>query len=200
MSNKIGQFHAVDFHQVLEDIKSSQLGLTAAEASKRLLSYGMNKIKKKQGDGPLTLLWRQINNPLIWVLLGSSTLAVLLGKITDGLVVLSVVVVNSIIGFIQEYKAGKAIAALSDMVPENATVLRDGKYVMVSASEIVPGDIVQLAAGDRVPADMRLIQQKNLTVEEAALTGESLPSQKTTAAVDPMLFLAIENAWCTVAL
>lgn len=184
MSNKIGPFYAVDFHQVLEDIKSSQLGLTAAEASKRLLSYGMNKIKKKQGDGPLTLLWRQINNPLIWVLLGSSTLAVLLGKITDGLVVLSVVVVNSIIGFIQEFKAGKAIAALSDMVPENATVLRDGKYVMVSASEIVPGDIVQLAAGDRVPADMRLIQQKNLTVEEAALTGESLPSQKTIAAVD----------------
>lgn len=183
MSNNSEQFHAVEFQQVLENFKSSNLGLTIAEAKKRLLSYGLNKINKKKGDGTLKLLWRQINNPLIWVLLGSSTLAVLLGKITDGLVVLSVVVVNSIIGFIQEYKAGKAIAALSDMVPENATVLRDGKYIMISVSEIVPGDIVQLAAGDRVPADMRLIQQKNLSVEEAALTGESLPSQKTTAAV-----------------
>jgi len=183
MSSK-SEFHAAEYHQVLESLESSHLGLTVTEAKKRLLSYGLNKIKKKKGDSVFKVLWRQINNPLIWVLLGSSTLAVLLGKITDGLVVLSVVVVNSIIGFIQEYKAGKAIAALSDMVPENATVLRDGKYIMISASEIVPGDIVQLAAGDRVPADMRLTQQKNLTVEEAALTGESLPSQKTTAPVN----------------
>lgn len=184
MSNMEEQFHAVEYQQVLESLKSSNLGLTVAEAKKRLLSYGLNRIKKKKSDGAFKLMWRQINNPLIWVLLGSSTLAVLLGKITDGLVVLSVVVVNTIIGFIQEFKAGKAIAALSDMVPENATVLRDGNFIMISVSEIVPGDIVQLAAGDRVPADMRLIQQKNLTVEEAALTGESLPSQKTIAPVN----------------
>jgi Ca2+-transporting ATPase len=184
MSIKIEQFHALDYQQVLESLESSHLGLTVAEAKKRLSLYGLNKIKKKKGDSALKLLWRQINNPLIWVLLGSSTLAVLLGKITDGVVVLSVVVINTIIGFIQEFKAGKAIAALSDMVPENATVLRDGKYIMISVSEIVPGDIVQLAAGDRVPADMRLIQQKNVTVEEAALTGESLPSQKSVAPVN----------------
>ena len=90
------------------------------------------------------------------------------GKITDGLVVLSVVVVNTIIGFIQEFKASKAIEALSDMIPENAVVLRDGNYQTIPVSQIVPGDIVQLAAGDRVPADMRIIQQKNLLVEEAA--------------------------------
>ncbi|MDP3916275.1 MAG: HAD-IC family P-type ATPase [Bacteroidota bacterium] len=178
-------WHAAEYGHVLEIIESSQNGLTSAEAKKRLSKFGMNQIIKKKGDGVLKLLWRQINNPLIWVLLGSSTLATLLGKITDGLVVLSVVVVNTIIGFIQEYKAGKAIEALSDMVPENATVLRDGKYIMMPVSEIVPGDIVQMAAGDRVPADMRLIQQKNLTVEEAALTGESLPAQKSTNFVEP---------------
>ena len=178
-------WHAAEYGHVLEIIESSQDGLTSAEAKKRLSKFGMNQIIKKNGDGVLKLLWRQINNPLIWVLLGSSTLATLLGKITDGLVVLSVVVVNTIIGFIQEYKAGKAIEALSDMVPENATVLRDGKYIMMPVSEIVPGDIVQMAAGDRVPADMRIVQQKNLSVEEAALTGESLPAQKTVGAVKP---------------
>jgi magnesium-transporting ATPase (P-type) len=124
------------------------------------------------------LIWRQVNNPLIWVLIGSSTLATLIGKITDGLVVLAVVIINTIIGFIQEFKAGNAIEALSDMVPENATVLRDGTNNTIPVSEIVPGDIVRLEAGDRIPADMRLIHQKNLMVAEAALTGESLPVQK----------------------
>jgi len=182
---EMDKWHAAEYGQVLDIIESSQNGLTSTEAKKRLSKYGLNQIKKKKGDGALKLLLRQINNPLIWVLLGSSTLAMLLGKITDGMVILSVVVVNTIIGFIQEYKAGKAIEALSDMVPENATVLRDGIYIIIPVSEIVPGDIVQLAAGDRVPADMRLIQQKNLTVEEAALTGESLPAQKSTDLVKP---------------
>lgn len=179
-----GQWHAVEFNQVLDNMESSLSGLKTNEAKKRLLKFGRNQINRKKKDGALKLLWRQINNPLIWVLIGSSTLATVLGKITDGLVVLSVVVVNTIIGFIQEFKAGKAIEALSDMVPENTTVLRDGQLVTIPVSEIVPGDIVQLAAGDRVPADMRLIHQKNLQVEEAALTGESVPSQKTIEAVN----------------
>ena len=107
-----------------------------------------------------------------------------IGKITDGLVVLSVVVINAIIGFIQEYKAGQAIEALSDMVPQNATVTRDGRVLTVPAAELVPGDLVQLAAGDSVPADMRLLAVKNLQVEEAALTGESVPAEKNLAPVE----------------
>lgn len=178
-------WHAFEFHAVLNYLKSSLDGLSASEAETRLGNYGPNQIRKKKGDSVFKVLLRQINNPLIWVLIGSSTLAILLGKVTDGLVVLSVVVVNTIIGFIQEFRAGRAIEALSDMVPENATVLRDGRYVSIPVSGIVPGDIVQLAAGDRVPADMRLIQQKNLQVEEAALTGESVPSQKSIGAVEP---------------
>lgn len=183
--DKIIQMHAVEYNQVLDSLKSSHDGLTDDEAKNRLANYGLNQIKKKKGDGALKLIWRQINNPLIWVLLGASTLAVLLGKITDGLVVLSVVIVNTIIGFIQEYRAGKAIEALRDMVPENATVLRNGNYIIIPVSEIVPGDIVQLAAGDRVPADMRLIKQKHLMVDEAALTGESFPVEKTTDPANP---------------
>lgn len=180
---EVRNWHAVESSEVLDLIESSENGLSVAGAKKRLSEFGKNLIQRDKGDGILKLLWGQINNPLIWVLIGSGTLAVLLGKITDGLVVLSVVVINTIIGFIQEYKAGKAIEALADMVPENATVLRDGQYTTIPVAEIVPGDLVQLAAGDRVPADMRLINQKNLSVEEAALTGESLPSQKS---IDPV--------------
>ena len=178
------QWHAIDYKEVLENFESSLQGLELEEVNKRRQKYGLNELKRKNKDGILKVLWRQINNPLIWVLIGSSTLATALGKITDGMVVLAVVVVNSIIGFIQEYKAGKAIEALSNMVPENATVIRNGNIITIPVSEIVPGDIVQVAAGDRIPADMRIIQQKNLQVEEAALTGESVPSQKTTETVD----------------
>jgi len=182
--NESGQWHAIDYKQVLENVGSSLQGLKLEEVKKRLIKYGTNELKRKNKDGVLKVLWRQINNPLIWVLIGSSTLAIALGKITDGIVVLAVVVVNSFIGFIQEYKAGKAIEALSSMVPENAAVIRNGNTITIPVSEIVPGDIVQVSAGDRIPADMRIIQQKNLQVEEAALTGESVPSQKTTEAVN----------------
>lgn len=185
LKNESGKWHAIDYKEVLENFESSLQGLELEEVNKRRQKYGLNELKRKNKDGILKVLWRQINNPLIWVLIGSSTLATALGKITDGMVVLAVVVVNSIIGFIQEYKAGKAIEALSNMVPENAMVIRNDNIITIPVSEIVPGDIVQVAAGDRIPADMRIIQQKNLQVEEAALTGESVPSQKTTEAVTP---------------
>jgi magnesium-transporting ATPase (P-type) len=177
-------WHAAEYDQVLDEMESALYGLTSYEAKKRLQEFGANQIKRKRKDGPYKMLWRQINNPLIWVLIGSSTLATLIGKITDGLVVLAVVIINTIIGFIQEFKAGNAIEALSDMVPENATLLRDGTNKTIPVSEIVPGDIVRLEAGDRIPADMRLIHQKNLMVAEAALTGESLPVQKSVRSVN----------------
>ena len=178
-------WHSIDSEKVIGHLESSLNGLNLIEIQSRLNKYGLNQIKRKRKDGILTLFWRQINNPLIWVLIGSSTLATALGKITDGMVVLAVVVVNSIIGFIQEYKAGKAIEALSSMIPENTTVIREGIVCTLPVSEIVPGDIVLVSAGERIPADMRIIQQKNLQVEEAALTGESVPSQKTTETVNP---------------
>ena len=177
-------WHTLPAEETLPLLESSASGLTSDEARRRLEQYGPNQIRRKGKDSILTLLWRQINNPLIWVLLGSGTLAVGLGKMTDGLVVLSVVVINAIIGFIQEYKAGQAIEALSDMVPQNATVTRDGRVLTVPAAELVPGDVVQLAAGDSVPADMRLLAVKNLQVEEAALTGESVPAEKKLAPVE----------------
>ena len=129
-------WHALFPEEVADKVNSSVDGLPAYEAAKRLKTYGPNRIEKRSEEGPLIILWRQINNPLIWVLIGSGILAVLLGKVTDGLVVLGVVVINTIIGFIQEYKAGKAIEALSEMVPENARVMRDGMQVLIPVLEI----------------------------------------------------------------
>lgn len=177
------QWHAADAEFVIGKLGSSFSGLTESESKNRLNEYGPNQILRKSKDGWVKVMLRQINNPLIWVLIGSGTIATLIGKVTDGIVVLSVVVVNTIIGFIQEFKAGKAIEALSKMVPQNAAVYRNGRLITIPVSTIVPGDIVVLTSGDRVPADMRLLITKNLQVDESALTGESVPVQKLITAV-----------------
>jgi Ca2+-transporting ATPase len=177
-------WHALEPGEAAALLNSSADGLTSDEAAARLRIYGPNVVPRGAGDGPLRLLWRQINNPLIWVLIGAALIAVLLGKITDGLVVFAVVVLNTIIGFIQEYKASRAIEALMRMVPEFATVLRDGRRVSLAVAELVPGDAVALAAGDKVPADARIFGSRALKVEEAALTGESVPVDKSPVSVE----------------
>ena len=128
---------------------------------------------------------RQVANPLIYALLASAAIAIALGELEDGLVVAAVVVLNTLIGFVQEFRAGRAIAALVELVAEPATVQRDGHWVRVSADEVVPGDLVALAAGDRVPADVRLLRADALRTQEAALTGESVPIAKDAAPVEP---------------
>ncbi|WNG48040.1 HAD-IC family P-type ATPase [Archangium minus] len=183
VSSQAQPWHSLPPEAVLEAIQTRPEGLSDAEARTRLERHGPNVLQRVSGESPLTLLWRQVNNPLIWVLLASAGLAIALGKVADGLIVLAVVVLNTLIGFVQEFRAGKAIEALTQMVPENATVLRDGRKVTVPSSELVPGDVVLLASGDKVPADVRLLAGRNLQVEEAALTGESLPTEKRVAPV-----------------
>ena len=177
-------WHALDAQSALSILASSEdRGLSSADATERLARYGHNRLRAKLGPGLLALLWRQVNNPIVYLLLGSAVLAVALGKWLDGLVVLGAVIVNTAIGLLQELRAGKAIEALSGMVPQEAQVIRDGRMQSVQSFELVPGDIVLLASGDKVPADVRLLLSKNLHVEEAALTGESVPSRK---AVPPL--------------
>jgi Ca2+-transporting ATPase len=131
------------------------------------------------------MLWRQLNNPIGWLLIAAGVVAVALNKYTDAAVVFGAVVINAVIGFIQEYRAGKAIEELAALLPETATVIRGGQPVTVHARELVPGDVVALQSGDKVPADLRIFQAKNLLVEEAALTGESLPVTKHVEPVPP---------------
>jgi len=176
-------WHTLPADEVLGALESSSTGLSEAEAKQRLQVYGPNSLPRAKSEGVLTLLWRQLNNPLIYVLLGATTLSLALGKVVDALVVLGAVVLNTLIGFLQEYRAGRAIEALVDMVPETATVIRGGQRKRVLASELVPGDVVALGSGDKVPADMRLLELRNLKVDEAPLTGESVPVDKTLQAV-----------------
>ena len=178
-------WHALGADDALARLDAGPEGLSADAAARRLAVAGPNILPRGRGDTPLALLMRQVNNPLIYVLIASSAVALAMGKVLDGLVVLGVVVVNTIIGFLQEYRAGKAIEALSAMVPESATVLRGGERVSVPAADLVPGDVVALQSGDKVPADVRLLGGRDLRVDEAALTGESVPVEKALAVLPP---------------
>jgi len=179
-------WHTIPADEVLELVKAGPEGLSDAEAAERLAKHGPNIISRGKGDTALDLIWRQINNPLIWVLIVAAVVAMIADPqegMKNGLVILAVVIINTFIGFVQEYKASKAIEALTRMVPENVSVMREGRKITLPAIDLVPGDLVFLASGDRVPADMRLIQLKNLQIEEAALTGESVPTSKEVAPV-----------------
>ncbi len=172
------RWHALDVADVVSRLNSSLQGLTSQEAARRLEQVGPNLVRRRSRGNALLTFLRQLNDPLIWVLIASTALAMFLGKINDGLVVAAVVVINSFIGFVQEYRAGRAIAALTEMVPEHANALRDATATQLPVAALVPGDVVTFAPGDRVPADLRLIASRSLMVEEAALTGESGANQK----------------------
>ncbi|MHB8875478.1 MAG: cation-translocating P-type ATPase [Myxococcaceae bacterium] len=176
-------WHALSRDEALARLSASLSGLGGAEAAERLRTHGPNVLARPRGDGPIRILLRQVQSPLILVLIGSTIAAALLGEGTDAAVVGAVVVANTLIGFFQEYRASRAIEALSGMVPESATVLRDGARRTVPVAELVPGDLVFLSSGDKVPADLRLLEVKGLRIGEAALTGESLPAEKSLAPV-----------------
>ena len=178
-------WHASSDQDVMARLGTGPDGLNDGEVTERLQRFGANTLARSGGTSPWLIFWRQINNPIGWLLLAAGALAVGLKKPTDAAVVFGAVVINAIIGFIQEYRAGKAIEALAAMIPEAATAIRNGQSIAVSADGLVPGDVVTLQSGDKVPADLRLIRVKNLLVEEAALTGESLPVAKRSDAVLP---------------
>ena len=159
-------------------------GLTASEVQTRLAEYGPNTITPQKGIGPLRRALAQFNQPLILILIVAGAVTAALGEWVDAGVIFGVVVINASIGYLQEAKAVKAIEALSRAMTVEATVVRDGQRIRLSASELVPGDVVILQAGDKIPADTRLTYSRDLRVDESALTGESLPVEKQT---DPLL-------------
>ncbi len=175
--------HAQPYPQVLQRLTSQSDGLSTDEAARRLAEHGPNRLPTARSEPAWRIAWRQINNPISWVLVGAGVLAMVLRLPTDAAVVFAAVFVNAGIGFVQEWRSGRAIAALSAMVAESTTVLRDHRPQTVPAESLVVGDVVILAGGDKVPADLRLIETRNLRAEEAALTGESVPVIKQTDAV-----------------
>jgi calcium-translocating P-type ATPase len=176
-------WHALDGEDALAAVEGRAGGLSTAEASARLERFGPNRIAPMRPEPATVVLWRQLSSPLILVLIAAGAVALALGEATDGAVVLAVVVANGVIGFAQEWRAGRAIQALSALVPERATVIRDGRRAQLDAEQVVPGDIVELRPGERVPADARLLGSRGLEVDEAPLTGESMPAAKHAAPV-----------------
>ncbi|OPD71671.1 hypothetical protein AO901_33860 [Pseudomonas aeruginosa] len=181
--------HASPPQRVLERLHSSAAGLDADEAARRLAAHGYNRLPAPKRQGPLLRLLRQFHNVLLYMMLFASLVTALLGFWVDSAVILLAVVVNALIGFVQEGKAANALDAIRDMLSLHALVLRDGQRQALDAERLVPGDVVLLASGDRVPADLRLFETKNFHVDESALTGESVPVEKgcVAVAVDALL-------------
>lgn len=169
--------------ELFSNLETSSAGLSEPEVDRRLKKYGHNVLNKKPPKSILNMLKEQIFDPMILILLGAATFSALLNEWVEAGVIFFIVIINSIIGIIQEKKAQASLAALKTMSAPTATVIRNGSEKIVSASELVVGDLVILTNGDMVPADLRLTQSNNLKIAEASLTGESIASEKNAAAV-----------------
>jgi Ca2+-transporting ATPase len=174
----VNSWHALKTKEALEALKTNEKGLTAQEAQNRLLKYGPNELKKKKGKSPIKLFFGQFTEVLIVILLIATGLSLVVGETVDALIILAIVIASAILGFTQEYRSEKAVEALKRMTAPTAVVLRDGKEIKVPANQLVPGDIILLFTGDKVPADSRILEAFNLKVDEASLTGESAPVDK----------------------
>jgi magnesium-transporting ATPase (P-type) len=183
-------WHAVSADDALRTLGSARQGLGAEEAAERLAAYGPNRLPSPPPPSRLRRLALQFHNLLIYILLAAGALTLLLGHWIDAGVIFGVVVVNALIGYVQEGKAEDAMAAIRAMLSPHATVLRDGHYAELDAAGIVAGDVVLLQAGDRVPSDVRLLSAHRLRIDESALTGESVPVDKQSAALPEQMALA----------
>ena len=176
-------FYALSAEETLRHLEVYEGGLTSAEAEKRLTHYGHNQLREAPRPGFLAVLWDQLNNFVVILLIVASVISALLGDYVEAIAIMAIVVLNAVLGIIQEQRAEQALAALKKLAAPDAQVIRDGSRRSVPAYNLVPGDIVFLEAGNFIPADLRLLEAINLRVEEASLTGESLPVQKNAATV-----------------
>jgi len=178
-------FHALDPTACLAALNSAAEGLGSAEAARRLAAEGPNRLPEARGRGPLRRFWAQFGNVLVQILLAAAVITAAMQHWIDTAVILGVVLANAVIGFLQEGKAEAAMAALRGLLAPRAAVLRDGQRLSLPAEALVRGDVVLLEPGDRVPADLRLIAARGLSAQEAMLTGESVPVEKSVEPVAP---------------
>lgn len=172
-------WHQLESEEVVRLLEANlQHGLPADEVQRRQKKFGPNRMTAQRHAGAFRRFLTQFNQPLVYILLVAVVITAFLAEYVDSAVILAVVLVNAVVGYLQESKAEKAIDALSRLVITEATVRRDGKRVRIPSLDLVPGDVVLLQSGDRVPADLRLFQVNSLQVDESALTGESVPVLK----------------------
>ncbi|TAJ13107.1 HAD family hydrolase [Patescibacteria group bacterium] len=172
-------WHTKTSTELFDALHSRERGLTKEESVVRLNEYGLNKLPEVKVDGIFTIFLRQFQSPLIYILVAASAVIFALGEVVDGSIILAVLILNAIVGTFQEGKAQNTLLALKKFVETKATVLRDDKEIIISDTALVPGDILILQEGERIPADARVIVSHNLKIDEAALTGESEPTHKT---------------------
>jgi len=183
-------FHSKSVEIVLKKLSSGINGLSQKEAKTRLQDYGPNELLEKRAKNPILIFLKQFHSSLIYILLAAAAISLFIGHVVDVYVILAVILINAIIGFIQENKAERSIQALKRMIVPYAKVFREGKLLQIHAKELVPGDIIFLEEGDRIPADARLLEVKNTRTVEASLTGESLPIDKDIKALSEKTGLA----------
>ncbi|MDP3765913.1 MAG: calcium-translocating P-type ATPase, PMCA-type [Nanoarchaeota archaeon] len=172
--------HSKPIQDVFKELSSSEKGLSEKEAEERLKQYGLNEIKEGKKISPWQIFIEQFNSVVVWILIAATIISAFLKEYVDAIVILVIIVLIAVLGFILEYRAERAIEALKRLASLKATVIRDGQKKEIDSKEIVPGDIIILETGDKVPADARLSEVFNLQTQEAALTGESQPVKKNT--------------------
>jgi cation-transporting ATPase F len=171
--------HGLAVHEVVLLMETDhRRGIDEAEVGRRREEFGENRLPEVRGTGVLRRIWSQVNSPLIYILLAAGAVTTYLGEAVDATVIFGVVLLNTVVGFIQESRAEAALDALRTMVTTPATVVRDGRRQTVPSEDLVPGDLILLEAGDKVPADSRLVRETELRVDESTLTGESEPVAK----------------------
>ena len=191
MQSQKTNWHNLPLNTLSENLQVDiQCGLSDNEAKLRLKRYGLNRLTPQRGKSAWRLLFEQINQPLVYILLIAAAITGFLEEWVDSSVIFGVVLVNTVIGFIQESNALKAIDALSRVLTITSTVLRDGQRRSIPATELTIGDLVVLQSGDKVPADLRLLQSRELQIDESALTGESVPVEKSTRVLSSETVLA----------
>ena len=177
----VSPWHTLSVERAFERLSSTPAGLTCDEAGGRLIEYGPNELQAARIVSPWEILFQQFKNVLIIILLSATGLSVFLGHGVEAIAIIVIVLFAVILGFVQEYRAERAVESLRRMAAPTATVIRESREIEVAARELVPGDVILLAPGDKIPADARLIEAINLQIEEAALTGESVAVEKQTA-------------------
>lgn len=174
------KWHSLSIEDVVRLLKTNcETGLTSEEAKRRLELYGPNEIPEEKRFVPLKILFEQVKSLLVWLLIFATIASVMIGELSDAIAIAVILVLNIVLGFIQEYRAEKAVELLRKLATPKAKVLRNGIETEIPSTEVVPGDVVILRAGDRVPADLRLVECVNLKIDESLLTGESEPVEKT---------------------
>ena len=171
-------WHRLNVQQVLDNLHSRLDGLTESEAKRRLEKYGLNQIEKEKQRSPFFIFIRQLKDPMVLILFVATFLSFVLGEIIDGIIIVAILIMTTVIGFIQEFRSEKAIDALMKMTAPTCRVIRDSKEKIMETKYLVPGDIILLYPGDKIPADSYIIEAYNLETNEAPLTGESLPIEK----------------------